>query len=84
MQLKLYRGQTLVGSIPVNPYKLNNNHYLLSLQGALREEYEDVIDLTDESINFVLDGVPSQVNTFRSLMENQQEVPGRDFRKGKA
>ncbi len=68
MEVQLIIDGHLIGSLPVNPFKVNNPGYFTYLQRQLEEEYEDIIELHEEQpVEFFLHGIPSRINTFTPL-----------------
>jgi len=62
MYLKMYIGKELIENIPILTKDQYLNGHLQQLKQELEEKHEDIIDLSRQEPEYVIDGIPSRMN----------------------
>jgi hypothetical protein len=71
MELKMFIGKELIDTIRINPAKWNSPGYIDTLKMDMKEENEDIIDLSNDEPEFFIENVPSSMNTAVSFLKTK-------------
>lgn len=63
MDLKMFLGNRLIDAVKVHAHQLNKPGFIQGLKIEMEERNEDILDLSKEEPIFVIDTVPSSMNS---------------------
>ena len=61
----MYISGELIATLPVNGSRLHLPGYIDELRDELKDDHDDIIDLSKEPPQFFLDTLPSSMNWYR-------------------
>lgn len=65
MELKMFLEEKLIDVVKIDAFKLNSPGYINSMKEKLKDDNEDILELTQEKPQFFIDHFPSTLNGSR-------------------